>query len=260
MAKVAIFSDIHGNLEALQAVMKAIEEAGVERKICLGDVAGYGPNPVECVDIARSSFDISLCGNHEWAIINEPVGFHATAKEALLWTAGRLRPRWYSLGKTVRRWRFIKRRPSRHTEGRLLFVHGSPRGPIDEYILRSDVDEVLRENTQKVKDAFEKTDWITFVGHSHTPGIITEDARYLLIRDIEEGRFRFEPDAKYIVNVGSVGQPRDRDWRACYTLFDPDSGELEYLRAEYDVDATIEKIRRIPNIDNSLGERLKLGS
>jgi hypothetical protein len=118
MAKVAIFSDIHGNLEALQAVLRALESAGVERKICLGDVAGYGPNPVECVDLARN-FDVVLCGNHEWAIMHEPVGFHATAKEALLWTAGRLRPRWYSLGKTVRRWRFIKKRPSQHREGRL---------------------------------------------------------------------------------------------------------------------------------------------
>jgi diadenosine tetraphosphatase ApaH/serine/threonine PP2A family protein phosphatase len=259
MAKVAVFSDIHGNLEALQAVLKAIDAAGVERRICLGDVAGYGPNPVECVDIART-FDVVLCGNHEWAILNEPVGFHATAKEALLWTAGKLRPRWYSLGKTVRRWRFLKRLPSRYREGRLLFVHGSPRGPIDEYILRSDVDEVLRENTAKVKDAFEKTDWITFVGHTHTPGIVTEDARYLHPRDLEDGRITFQEDSKYIVNVSSVGQPRDRDWRACFTLFEPERGELEFMRVEYDVDATIEKIRRIPNIDDSLGERLKLGS
>jgi diadenosine tetraphosphatase ApaH/serine/threonine PP2A family protein phosphatase len=122
------------------------------------------------------------------------------------------------------------------------------------------VDEVLRENTPKVKAAFEQTDWITFVGHSHTPGVITEDARYLHPRDLDNGRFTFKQGAKYIVNVGSVGQPRDRDWRACFTLFDPESGELEYHRVEYDVDVTVEKIKRIPNIDNSLGERLKLGS
>jgi diadenosine tetraphosphatase ApaH/serine/threonine PP2A family protein phosphatase len=190
----------------------------------------------------------------------EPVGFHATAKEALLWTASKLKPRWYSLGKMVRRWRFVKRRPQRHKEGRLLFVHGSPRSPIDEYILRSDIDDVLGENSPKIKDAFRRTDWITFVGHSHTPGIVTEDARYISTRDLEDGIFECKTDDKYLINVGSVGQPRDRDWRACWLLFDPDSGRAEYRRVEYNVNATVEKIMKIPEIDNSLGERLKIGA
>jgi diadenosine tetraphosphatase ApaH/serine/threonine PP2A family protein phosphatase len=160
----------------------------------------------------------------------------------------------------VRRWRFIKRLPNRHKEGRLLFVHGSPRRPVDEYILRSDVDEVLGENSAKVLDAFDKTDWITFVGHSHFPGIITEDARYTEPRELDNLKFTCKRDAKYVINVGSVGQPRDRDKRACYLLFDPGSGETEYRRVEYDVDTTMEKIRRIPEVDNSVGERLKMGS
>ena len=155
MAKIAIISDIHGNLEALQAALKDIRAAGVQRIICLGDVVGYGPNPVECLNIARK-FDVVLCGNHEWAVVHEPVGFHAIARQALNWTARKLRPRWYSLGGKVRSWRFVKRLPKRHKEGRLLFVHGSPRGPVDEYILRSDVDEVLGENSSKIIDAFDK--------------------------------------------------------------------------------------------------------
>jgi diadenosine tetraphosphatase ApaH/serine/threonine PP2A family protein phosphatase len=259
MARLAIISDIHGNFEALQAVLKDIAQAGAKRIICLGDVVGYGPNPVECMDAARD-FDVVLCGNHEWACVNEPLGFHATARQALNWTAKRLRPRWSSLGHKVRRWRFTKRLPARHQEGRLLFVHGSPRSPIEEYILRSDVDEVLNENTPKVQDALDKTDWITFVGHSHTPGIITQNARYIEVRSLEDGKFICDRDAKYIVNVGSVGQPRDRDWRACYVLFDPDSGEIEYRRVEYEADKTVDKIKRIPEIDDSLGERLKIGS
>ncbi len=259
MSRIAVISDIHGNLEALKAVLKNIKQAGAARTICLGDVVGYGPNPVECADIARK-LDVVLCGNHEWATVYEPVGFHATAREALLWTTARLKPRWYSLGATVRRWRFIKRRPKRHKEGRLLFVHGSPRSPIDEYILRSDVDEVLHENSEKVDDAFDKTDWITFVGHSHTPSIITEDARYIETGELENGLFTCSRDAKYLVNVGSVGQPRDKNWRACYVLFDPDTGRVEYRRVEYDVDTTVAKIRRIVQVDNSLGERLKIGS
>ena len=258
-AKIAVISDIHGNLEALQAVVEDIRQAGVKRVICLGDVVGYGPNPVECEDIART-FDVVLCGNHEWATVYEPVGFHATAKKALRWTADRLKPRWYSLGGSVRRWRFIKRLAKQHKEGRVLFVHGSPRGPVDEYILRSDVDEVLHENNPKVMDAFEKTEWITFVAHSHTPGIITQEARYIEPGQLTGGKFTCEPDAKYLINVGSVGQPRDRNWRACYVLFDHDSGEIEYRRVEYDIDKTVEKIKRIAEIDNSLGERLKIGS
>lgn len=259
MARIAVISDIHGNLEALQAVLRDIEQADAKRIICLGDVIGYGPNPVECAEIARG-FDVVLCGNHEWATVFEPVGFHATARKALKWTARRLRPRWYSLGKRVRRWRWIKRLPKQHKEGRVLFVHGSPRSPIDEYILRSDVDEVLGENSPKVLDAFEKTSWITFVGHSHTPGIVTEEARYTETEELGDGKYTCKTDAKYLINVGSVGQPRDRNWLACYVLFDPSSGELEYHRVVYDVDLTLAKIKKIPDIDDSLGERLKIGS
>jgi predicted phosphodiesterase len=259
MAKLAVISDIHGNLEALKAVLKDIKESYAERIICLGDVIGYGPNPVECADIARN-FDVVLSGNHEWATIYEPVGFHATARQALLWTASKLKPRWYHLGAAVRRWRFIKRLPKQHKEGRLLFVHGSPRSPIDEYILRSDVDEVLHENSEKVDDAFDKTDWITFVGHSHTPSIITEDAHYFETGELVNGSFTCKKDAKYLVNVGSVGQPRDKNWRSCYVLFEPGSGVVRYRRVEYDVDTTVAKIRRIAQVDNSLGERLKIGS
>jgi predicted phosphodiesterase len=259
MARTAIISDIHGNLEALQAVTRDIEEEGIKRIICLGDVIGYGPNPVECADISRE-FDVVLCGNHEWATVFEPVGFHATARRALKWTSRRLKPRWYSLGGKVRRWRFIKRLPKQYKEKRFLFVHGSPRSPVDEYILRSDVDEVLGENSPKVVEAFQHTDWITFIGHSHTPGIITEDAKYIETGSLEGGRFKFDPAKKYIVNVGSVGQPRDRNWLACYTLFAPDKGEIEYRRLVYDVDKTLEKIKKIADIDNSLGERLKIGS
>ncbi len=258
MAKIAVISDIHGNLEAMKAVLKDIGKAGNPRVICLGDVVGYGPDPAECMDLARK-FDVVLCGNHEWAVIHEPLGFHATAKDALLWTTDKLRPHWYSLGGRVRRWRFAKRLPKKYKEGRLLFVHGSPRGPIDEYILRSDVDEVLGENSTKIKDAFEKTDWITFVGHSHTPGIITDDAHYIEPAKLS-GPLVCKPDKKYLVNVGSVGQPRDRDPRGCYVLFSPDSGELEFRRVEYDIETTITKIRRISQIDNSLGERLRIGA
>lgn len=257
MAKIAVISDIHGNLEALTSVLADLRHAGAKRIICLGDVIGYGPDSGECLKIARS-FDVVLCGNHEWAVIHEPLGFHAVAKRALLWTTSRLKPRWYNLGRCVRRWRYIKRLPKTHKEGRLLFVHGSPRSPIEEYILRTDVDEVLGEHRTKIKEAFESTDWITFIGHSHTPGIITQDARYIEPKKLKD-KFICKPHAKYIINVGSVGQPRDRDPRACYVLFDPDSGEVEFRRVMYDVDRTLAKIKEIEEVDNSLGERLKLG-
>jgi diadenosine tetraphosphatase ApaH/serine/threonine PP2A family protein phosphatase len=258
MATVAILSDIHGNLEALNAVLADAKAKKIKETICLGDTVGYGADPVKCADIARK-FSVNLMGNHEWAILNEPLGFNASARRALNWAKARLIPRWYSLGRTVRRWRFLKRLQKSYKRDSFLFVHGSPRNPFEEYIMRYDVDEVLRGYNQKVKECFSLTDWVTFVGHSHIPGIITEDAFYFEPAKIDS-RFKLEKGKKYIVNVGSVGQPRDRNWRSCYVTLDVENAEVAYHRIEYDVQKAAEKIRRIGEMDESLSTRITLGT
>ncbi|GIW72889.1 MAG: phosphoesterase [Planctomycetota bacterium] len=255
---LAIVSDIHSNLEALQAVLADIERRGASEIICLGDVIGYGPSPRECLSLARRRFRLTLCGNHEWAVLNEPLGFHRAAREAARWHREQLQPRWYSPKEVRDNWEFLRSLPLMHRRGRMLFVHASPSNPTEEYLLRTDVDEIMHEMSPKLARAFERTDWVTFVGHTHYPGIFTEDARFLVPKEIDH-TCALQPGRKLIVNVGSVGQPRDGDHRACYVTLD--KGVLRYHRIEYDVRETVRKVAATGGrLDRSLGERLLSGS
>ncbi|MFH1423183.1 MAG: metallophosphoesterase family protein [Planctomycetota bacterium] len=258
MSVFAVVSDIHGNLEAIQAVLDDIKKQNISEIFCLGDTVGYGADPVKCMEVARN-FKVALMGNHEWAILNEPLGFNASARQAITWAKGQLIPKWYSLGTTIRRWRRLKRLPKTYKSDGFLFVHGSPRSPIEEYILPIDVDETAGECSPKLKECFSITEWITFVGHSHTPGVYTEDPKYLSLEDINN-RIKIEKDKKYVVNVGSVGQPRDRNWRSCYITMDMDTNEITYHRIEYDVLKAAAKIKRTGKMDDSLSVRLTLGA
>ncbi|RME72483.1 MAG: metallophosphoesterase [Planctomycetota bacterium] len=254
---LAIVSDIHSNLEALTAVLADMERRGVREVVCLGDVIGYGPSPAECLQLAIERFRVTLCGNHEWALLNEPLGFHRVAREAILWQRAQLEPRWYTSKRRADRWSFLRSLPLVHRRGKLLFVHASPSHPTDEYLLRTDIDEILHELGPKLRRAFDKTSWVTFVGHTHYPGIFTEDAHFLVPKAID-GRYRLEPGRKAIVNVGSVGQPRDGDPRACYVTLS--EGVLRFHRIEYDVRETVRKVAATGTLDRSLGERLLSGS
>jgi predicted phosphodiesterase len=254
---LAIVSDIHANHEALKAVLADIDRLGASEIICLGDVVGYGPSPAECLRIAQRRFVVTLCGNHEWAIMNEPLGFHRVARDAARWHRATLFPRWWSSKEKKDAWDFLGSLPTTHRRGKLLFVHASPSNPTEEYLLRTDLDEILHELGPKLTRAFEKTDWVTFIGHTHYPGVITDDARFLVPKDIEY-RLELEEGRKYIVNVGSVGQPRDADNRSCYVTLD--RGVIEYHRVEYDVQATYKKVIESGVLDRSLAERLLSGT
>jgi len=254
---LAIVSDIHANLEALTAVLADIERRGAREIICLGDVVGYGPSPAECLDIARERFAVVTAGNHEWAILNEPLGFHRVARDAARYHRRTLSPSFWSSNKKKDAWDFLRGLPLMHRRGKLLFVHASPSNPTEEYLLRTDIDEIMRELGAKLTRAFAKTDWVTFVGHTHYPGVITSDAYFYTPRDMDY-RLRLQPDKKYIINVGSVGQPRDADNRACYVTLD--RGRIEYHRVEYDVRATYQKVIESGALDRSLAERLLSGT
>jgi diadenosine tetraphosphatase ApaH/serine/threonine PP2A family protein phosphatase len=245
----AIISDIHSNLEALQAVLKDIEGQHVEQIYCLGDIVGYGPNPRECVDMVMD-FPVVLLGNHDQGAIFDPEGFNPSAERAIFWTRSQLEAPGEDRDSKDRRWEFLAERPRSHREEGFLYVHGSARNPLNEYVFPEDV-----YNQRKMERIFALVERYCFQGHTHVPGIFTESMQFLSPEDCE---YTYRLDGrKTLCNVGSVGQPRDGDWRACYILLD--GNDIRYRRVEYDIDTTVQKIYDIPELENFLGDRLRDG-
>jgi predicted phosphodiesterase len=271
----AIFSDIHANLEALEAVLADIDSqpAEVDRILCLGDTLGYGPSPCECLDLVRQRCDVVLSGNHDEAVLSGADGYGQYAAQAVLWHRKQI-------GEGPRRedrWVFLDALPIRHEEGALLFVHGSARNPLYEYVFPEDI-----YNPRKMCRVFDLIDCHCFAGHTHFPGVFVETAERpnTTLYDVTgqprpdvEGAFPeglwahhapkeidyvyVRDRRKAILNVGSVGQPRDGDWRACYVLLD--GPNVIFRRVPYDVEKTIRKIRAIPDLNDFLGDRLGEG-
>lgn len=255
---VAIVSDIHANIEALTTVMKDIDQQGIDEVVCLGDVVGYGPDPIPCVEIAQKFFRWTLMGNHDQALFNGATGFNPRAKGAIAAHLELLQPAWYSKREKKEHWNFLKRMPLRYMEEGYLFVHAAPQNPTEEYLLPSDVDAVLGDFSPKLKRAFEEVTSACFVGHTHHPGIFVEgQKKFIAQRELGDERYRLDPDEHYIINVGSVGQPRDGDPRAGYCIVE--DGQVLLKRIAYDLQATKKKIHENPRLDNELGDRLEKG-
>ncbi|MBY0229379.1 MAG: metallophosphatase family protein [Gemmataceae bacterium] len=251
----AIISDIHSNLEALQAVLKDIERQGVSEIYCLGDVVGYGPNPRECVDLVMARCKMVLLGNHDQGAMFDPEGFNTPAERAIFWTRDVLEKSPEPRPAREKRWEFLAERPRFHKEGDRLFVHGSARNPLNEYVFPEDI-----YNQRKMERIFALVERLCFQGHTHVPGVFIEQAPDDLyaFHTPEELDYKHVFDhRKTLVNVGSVGQPRDGDPRACYVLLDGDN--LRYCRVEYDIAATVKKIYDVPELENFLGDRLREG-
>jgi len=244
----AIISDIHGNLEALEAVLADIRSQEISDIYCLGDIVGYGPNPRECVDRVMEHCQVCLLGNHDQGALFDPEGFNAGAERAIFWTRKMLEsgdPRG-----NERRWDFLGELPRTIREGDLLFVHGSARNPLNEYVFPEDI-----YNQRKMESIFSLVPKHCFQGHTHIPGVFTEDLNFYPPEEID---FRYElSEQKVLINVGSVGQPRNGDNRASYVLLN--SPSVTFRRVEYDYDTTAEKIYDIPELDNFLGDRLRDG-
>jgi diadenosine tetraphosphatase ApaH/serine/threonine PP2A family protein phosphatase len=153
-----------------------------------------------------------------------------------------------------RRAQFLMSRPRSHQEGPLLFVHGSPRNPLNEYVFPEDIYNLKKMG--RIAENFERS---CFNGHTHIPGVFVKSAlgSWECFNPEELGGVYWLDGRKTICNVGSVGQPRDGDWRACYVLLDGD--EVRFRRVEYDVKTTIRKIYAIPELENFLGDRLRDG-
>ncbi len=255
---LAIISDIHSNTAALQAVLDDIDRRGAEKIVCLGDVLGYGPEPAACLDMLRRRVSICLMGNHDFAVLYEPTKFNIGAEAACFWTRRTLESepddeqrnaRWGFLGSLT-----VKETLSGEPYGAdgLTFVHGSPRRPVNEYIFPDDI----YNNSGKLRGAFERFGHLCFVGHTHVPGVFVETPDFYSPDELEEV-YEIQPGRKALINVGSVGQPRDRDTRASYVLVG--DGTVQFARVEYDVIATVDKVYAIPELDDYLGARLKEG-
>lgn len=277
----AVISDIHANASALRTALGDIERRGIQRIICLGDVIGYGPDPLECVDLVRERCVWSLMGNHDYGVLYQPTNFNPAAESAAFWsrtqfeneTDESLRTQRYAFlgGMRVRVVEPLPSSGNGHapitptTPGTpaagahpapsvALCVHASPRRPINEYIFPDDA----RNDPDKMKAIFDRIDRICLCGHTHVPGVFTDDLEFVSPKQLGESRsYPFEPSEKIIVNVGSIGQPRDHDPRLSYAILHDD--RVEFVRLEYDIAATAEKIKGIEDLHDWLGDRLYEG-
>jgi len=247
--KRALISDIHGNQEALRAVLDDINQLEIKEIYCLGDVVGYGPNPRECIDLCLD-LPVSILGNHDQAAIFDPDGFNPVALRAIYWTREELEERRGNSTEKNRRWDFLGEMPRSKIEGELLFVHGSPRDPTNEYVFPEDV-----YNQRKMDSLFDRLEHFCFQGHTHIPGIFSQNRDFVSPDECDD-EYTLSDD-KIMVNVGSVGQPRDGDARSCYVILTDD--QLTFRRVEYDMETTITKIYNNPELDNMLGDRLREG-
>jgi len=250
--KRAVISDIHGNLEALQAVLKDIDGKGIQEIVCLGDIIGYGPNPCECLDLVIQRAKWTILGNHDQAALFDPEGFNPIALRAIYWTRDRLDEGPGGVSQINRRWDFLGELPRSHAEGDWLFVHCSPRDPTNEYVFPEYI-----YHQAKMELLFARVQKYCFMGHTHLPGVFTTQCDF--IRPDECDNFYRLDGQKVLVNVGSVGQPRDDDNRSCYVIIDDAEMTVTFRRVEYDFMATAQKIYAQPELDNMLGDRIKHG-
>jgi diadenosine tetraphosphatase ApaH/serine/threonine PP2A family protein phosphatase len=256
--RLAIISDLHANLPAVQAVLADIDAQKVDEVVCLGDVVGYGPDPIEVTDLAMSRSSFCVMGNHDEALVNPDgaIGFNGPARRAIEWTREQMKPGFFSGSKVRARWEWLASLPLIKNRGPDLFVHGSPRDPTTEYVLEQDL---AFGATQKYEEIFESFERFCFVGHSHLPLVIDGDLQVKRPSDLPDGKFKLA-SGKALVNVGSVGQPRDGDVRSCYVILDGET--VEWRRVAYDVSKTIARFAAIgkKDLDPRLAERLLAGA
>jgi len=245
--KRALISDIHSNLEGLEAVLADIREQGIKEVYCLGDIIGYGPNPCECIDLAMEC-DVCLLGNHDQGALFDPEGFNAGAERAIFWTRDQLENS--RTGSGTARWEFLGELPRNRREDGILFVHGSARNPLNEYVFPEDI-----YNPRKMEKIFALIERTCFQGHTHVPGVFTQTLNFLSPEEVGH-RYQLTGE-KTMINVGSVGQPRDGDRRACYVVLEDDV--VTFRRVDYPAEVTRDKIYAIPELENFLGDRLLVG-
>ena len=231
--RIAIISDIHGNLEGLTVAFEHIDSSSIDRIICLGDIVGYGPDPKECIALVRARTNLIIMGNHDEGVWDpaRAEDFNSVARSALEWTVRELEDE---------NKEFLKSLPYTLTIDDVLYVHSTPRNPEKwDYIFSA-------FEARLYADAFDER--ICFLGHSHVPGIYSMNPR---VRE-------YNTTDKFIINVGSIGQPRDGDPRASFGILDTVAGSYEQVRLDYDVESTAWKILK-KGLPRYLAERILIG-
>ncbi|MFQ5452667.1 MAG: metallophosphoesterase family protein, partial [Candidatus Zixiibacteriota bacterium] len=222
-------SDIHSNLEALTSVFNDIEKQKIDAVHCLGDVIGYGIDPGACLELVNKKCEIKLMGNHEYAAMGliSTEHYNQAAQHATEWTKNQITD--YELS-------IIAEFEMEHSLKNIFLVHASPNEPEQwHYILTP-------EAASEVFPHFKEN--ICFIGHTHLPQIFIEQDENTLPRCQTGHDFLPDKENRYIINVGSVGQPRDNDPKACYLIFDTEKYEIVYRRVEYDISLTQNKMTR----------------
>ncbi|MBL7072949.1 MAG: metallophosphoesterase family protein [Candidatus Omnitrophica bacterium] len=236
-----ILSDIHSNIQAFDAVVKSIHREKDVSIICAGDVIGYGANPVECINVMRENNIKSVLGNHDAALVGKMDISRLVphAREAINWTNGEIKKKDVD---------YLDQLPFVLSENEFQVVHGTLDAPEEFVYLTSSRDASRTFETLKKR--------ICFVGHTHRPGAYMEmDGK---IYQFSKKEIILDDDANYIINVGSVGQPRDYDNRASYCVYYPTEGIVEFRRVKYDIKSAKSAITKA-GLPESLGERLLTG-
>jgi len=239
--KFALISDIHANFEALKAVLNYIDNEGVDRIICLGDVVGYNASPNECINILIERKIPTILGNHDAVAceLEEPWGFNAVALPAILWTREKL---------TEENREWLQRLPDTLNFGYFACVHGAPKNH-NAYIFGWDdvVPHLYFLEEQNVN--------ICFFGHTHIPIIIKKEEDIIPEENFE---LKIEEDTIYFINPGSVGQPRDGNSKASFGIYDSDQNIFRFIRVEYNIDNTAKQVLEA-KLHPFLAERLYAG-
>ncbi len=253
---IAIVSDIHSNLEAMEAVLAECERLGVTEYLCLGDVIGYGPDPQPLARIAQAKFAASLMGNHEEALVTGKHRFNPHAAQAIDWTRKILKSASAETGPAgplMPPLEWFAARPQFALRGKLLLVHGSIYDPVHDYVDEPENPVESEAMIQTLSRDFSGFD-LCFAGHNHTPFLSTMVGTFFPHDDHRE--FVLPAGHKAYICVGSVGQPRDRDPRSSFATLDGD--RLTFHRIRYDVAKTQNKILSA-GLNRFLAERLGLG-
>lgn len=241
--RIGIFSDVHANIEALTAVLEAFRSERIDKYVCIGDTVGYGASPNECCDIIRELAAFTILGNHDAAVAGrmDYSYYYDAARHALDLHARILSPENMA---------WLKSLPYQVQDGHVTFCHGSPVNLEEfEYIFS-------KEQAAQCLDMWGELSTVTFIGHSHLckSFALTPTDVYEVVAE----KFVLRPDHRYIVSVGSVGQPRDYDNRASYTIYDTEERTFEFKRAAYDIDTAAQKIFD-SELERNFGNRLFLG-
>ena len=242
--RIGIISDIHSNLEALTESLAALERSRPDRIFCLGDVVGYGASVNECCDLVRKVSEVTLLGNHDAAVAGrmDYSFYYDAARHALDWTASRI------AGDHME---WLRGLPYVHRIDHVQFSHGNPVQPdAYEYVFAIEQARELLPHLDALAD-------VNFIGHSHLCKAFALNAAGD-VTEVVANKFGLRRGYKYVISVGSVGQPRDCDSRACYVLYDTDRREVSYHRVAYDIESSAQRIFDA-DLALNFGKRLFLG-